>query len=76
MKKKYTVYKKLDDFEKEIKLKSKYFIRIGKSYLINFVQVIEVQKDYMEFENGEKLFYSKKYAKEALQKMTELTLRR
>ena len=66
---KYTFYKKLDDFEEEIKEKYKYFIRIGKSYLINFLQIVTVETDHVEYKDGEKLYYSKKYAKDVIQKI-------
>lgn len=70
----YTVYKKLDDFEEEIKERYEYFVRIGKSYLINYLHVTAVRSDSVEFRDGESLSYSKKYAKQALRQISELVL--
>ncbi len=72
--KKYTFYKKLDDFEKEIKEKYKYFIRIGKSYLINYLQAATIASDHVEYKDGEKMFYSKKYAKKVIEKIYEFQM--
>lgn len=68
----YPLYKKLDDFEKEINSKYNYFIRIAKSYLVNLLQAKFVHRDYIEYSGGERLYYSKKYAKEAIEKICNL----
>lgn len=55
--KEYTVYKKLDDIEQEIKEEK--FVRIHQSFIVNMDYVCDVKRYYAKLVNGRELPVSK-----------------
>ena len=68
----YEFYKKLDMVEEEISSRTKQFVRLHKSYLINLDYIKTYSKQEIKMKNGEILGVSKKhkeYARQVLQKL-------
>lgn len=65
--KQYVVYEKLDDIEKKIKEVSQLYIRIHKSYLVNYKYIKNIKSDKITLSDGSELSVSRKYKEEVKQ---------
>ena len=71
----YKFYKKLDDVEKEISLNYNIpFIRIHKSYLVNFYQIRKVGYTEIETKDGDILKISDTYKKDVRSRYSKLLM--
>ncbi len=69
MEKEYTVYKKLDDIEQEIKEEK--FVRIHQSFIVNMDYVCDVKRYYAKLINGNELPVSKQRYKSVVCEYTK-----
>lgn len=64
----YEFYAKLNDVEKRIQEKSRYFIRVHRSYMVNFLYIKSMNMSEVVLVTGEVLPLSSKHKNEAMQK--------
>lgn len=66
-----TFYKKLDDLEKEINEIYPHFVRVNKSFLVNYIHIRAVRKYSVIMDNGDELSISRAYRDGSVSKIFE-----
>ena len=68
----YRFYGKLNQVQEQMEKMSRYFIRIQRSYLVNYYHILSMNGKEVELITGEKLPVSKEYKDRALSRYLEL----
>lgn len=68
----YRFYGKLNQVQEQMEKMSRYFIRIQRSYLVNYYHILSMNGKEVELITGEKLPVSKEYKDRALSRYMEL----
>ena len=68
----YRFYGKLNQVQEQMEKMSRYFIRIQRSYLVNYYHILSMNGREVELITGEKLPVSKEYKDRALSRYLEL----